>query len=272
MEKYLVGVDLDLTLLTDDKKITDYTVNFVKKFVEDGNYFVIATGRPFQGAREFYKRLNVKMPLIATNGGAIFYFEDDFETPKKVIDFSMDKDEFLSLFKEIKGMLYLYNVRTPFSYHYKDYSKIPFYILHEDKMVSMHENDIEISLKANPIDADLMVKENYNDEFLKIVSKYQNFKYIYWGKRDDYFVYEVSSIHASKGLALKYLAELLNIKEENVFGFGDDLNDESLFNYVNGVAMINAVDALKSIAKYITDFDNNHDGVVKFLEKTIYKL
>lgn len=271
MEKYLVGVDLDETLLKSDKTISDETVAFVKKFVDDGNFFVIATGRPFQGARNFYQRLGVKMPMIATNGGAIYEFEDDMTTIKNIKTFHMDRNEFLSFFKQVKHMLYSYQVRCPLSYHFYKYELIPFYILHEDPMVSMHENDIEESLEAYPIDADCFVKKDYLDEFLKIISSYKNFKYINWGDSGEYFAFEISSVNASKGTALEYLREQFGVKKENVFGFGDAMNDYDLITTNYGVAMCNAPEEVKKIAKYVSRKDNNNNGVVDFIESIIYK-
>lgn len=271
MQKFLVGVDLDETLLKSDKTISDETVNYVQKFVKNGSYFVIASGRPFQGARVFYKRLGVHMPMIATNGGAIFEFEDDFETIKSITRFDMDLKEFMSLFNETKHMLRSYQVRTPLSYHYYKYDLIPFYILHEDPMVSMHENDIETSLTENPIDADFCVFEEFGDEFLKIFKKYSDFKLINWGIVDGYYAFEVSSKKASKGLALEYLREKFNIPKENVFGFGDQLNDYDLLTVPYGTAMCNAKEDIQKLAHYVTRKDNNHDGVIDFIEYIISK-
>ena len=262
----LVAVDLDNTFLRDDQTISDESVKFVRKFVHDGNIFVIATGRPFQGAEAFYKRIGVNTPMIATNGGAIFYYENDLQTIKEFEDFSMDKDIFLTLFREVKDFLYTYQVRTPFSYHFKDYSKIPFFILHEDPRVSMHENDIEESLKENPIDADFCVLVDKKDEFEAALKNYPQFKHIYRGTIDGVVFYEVSSINASKGLALEYLRKKYNILKDNVYAFGDQLNDVSLFEYANGVAMINAQDEVKMVAKFVTEKTNNEDGVIEFLK------
>lgn len=41
-------------------------------------------------------------------------------------------------------------------------------------------------------------------------------------------------------------------KKENLMGFGDQLNDKSLFELPIGVAMINASDDIKNLAKYVT--------------------
>ena len=53
--------------------------------------------------------------------------------------------------------------------------------------------------------------------------------------------------------------------------FGDSINDINMFNECNiKVSMKNAKDEIKLISNYITDFDNNDDGVVRFLEKHLF--
>ncbi|MCH5179975.1 MAG: HAD family phosphatase [Erysipelotrichales bacterium] len=270
MEKYLIGSDLDSTLLKNDSyTISDYTKNYIQNLDKLGSIFCIATGRPFQGAMDVYQRLGVNTPMIASNGGVIIYFEKDLKTISKVVDFSMDKDEFLDFYRRIKQFLYSYQVRCPFSYHYLDYNRIPWWLIHPDPIVSMHENNIEESLVNNPIDADIYIYPEYQEEFEQILKEYKNFKYIPWGKFDNHISYEISSINASKGKALEYIRKQYNIKKENVFGFGDQLNDYDLFTVNHGAVMINAPDHVKTLGKNITSFDNENDGVVRFIDSIL---
>lgn len=270
MEKYLIGSDLDSTLLKNDScTISDYTKNYIQNLDKLGSIFCIATGRPFQGAMNAYQQLGINTPLIASNGGVIMYFEKDLKTIKNVIDFPMDKDEFLKFYRRIKKFLYSYQVRCPFSYHYLDYNRIPWWLVHADPIVSMHENDIEESLVNNPIDADINIYPEYQEEFEQILNEYKNFKYILWGKYDNYISYEISSINASKGKALEYIRKQYNIKKENVFGFGDQLNDYDLFTLNHGAVMINAPERVKALGKNITSFDNENDGVVKYIDSVL---
>lgn len=269
MENYLIAVDLDETLLTSDKKIKFKTIRFVRKLYKKGTYFVIATGRPFQGALRFYKKLGINVPMIATNGGAIFYFNDDLDTIKDIKTFPMKKDDFLSFYLKAKPFIKQYMVRCPLSYHYKNYDSIPFHLIHPSPRVSMHEDDIETSLVNDPIDADFQILKEYKNDFINLLKEYPDFKYIYWGPHDDYEIFEVNSAFASKSKALYYLANELNYKKENLMGFGDQLNDKSLFELPIGVAMINACNDIKNLAKYVTKKDNNHNGVVLFVKDYI---
>ena len=48
---YQVAVDMDGTLLHNDKSISDYTINVLRKIVEKGILLVPASGRPLNGMK-----------------------------------------------------------------------------------------------------------------------------------------------------------------------------------------------------------------------------
>ena len=61
----------------------------------------------------------------------------------------------------------------------------------------------------------------------------------------------------------------MGISRENIIACGDGFNDLSMIQYAGvGVAMENAVDAVKKEADYITT-SNNEDGIAKVIEKYI---
>ena len=49
MKKYIIGVDLDGTLLMSNKEITDRTLWVIEQAVRKGNVIVPVTGRPISG-------------------------------------------------------------------------------------------------------------------------------------------------------------------------------------------------------------------------------
>ena len=87
MEKYLISVDLDDTLLTSEKQITQESIEYIRHLVSLGHHFVINTGRPFQGALRFLKTLEIHEPMIVNNGSAIVYFDDNYEN---IIDYHLN--------------------------------------------------------------------------------------------------------------------------------------------------------------------------------------
>ena len=64
------------------------------------------------------------------------------------------------------------------------------------------------------------------------------------------------------------VAQIENIKNENIIAFGDGLNDIDMIEKCGvGVAMKNALIDVKQKANFITDKSNSEDGIIDFLEK-----
>ncbi len=57
MDKHLIALDLDGTLLKDDKTISDKTKKVISKAKEQGHVVMIATGRPFRSSEMYYHEL-----------------------------------------------------------------------------------------------------------------------------------------------------------------------------------------------------------------------
>ncbi|MDO5120245.1 MAG: HAD-IIB family hydrolase [Coriobacteriales bacterium] len=72
---------------------------------------------------------------------------------------------------------------------------------------------------------------------------------------------DVTVLGCDKGDAIINVAQVLDVPIEDVFAFGDGINDQPMLRVVgHGVAMGNAVDELKAIAEYVTT-DINDNGV-----------
>lgn len=72
----------------------------------------------------------------------------------------------------------------------------------------------------------------------------------------------------SKGAALVELCDRLGIGAADAAAAGDEANDVSMIRAAGlGVAMANAVPAAKEAADYVTQRDNNHDGIEEVIRK-----
>ena len=98
VQRYLIAVDLDGTLLTDDKRISTYTKLTLQKLIELGHYVVIATGRSNRMSILYYDELGLKTPLINSNGAFIhhptnrnwgtYHHPLDLKTAKDIVEIS----------------------------------------------------------------------------------------------------------------------------------------------------------------------------------------
>jgi hydroxymethylpyrimidine pyrophosphatase-like HAD family hydrolase len=84
----------------------------------------------------------------------------------------------------------------------------------------------------------------------------------------DWFV-EVVDPRVSKSRALAMVAQRLGVDRSEVCAIGDNLNDEDMVSWAGfGVAMGNAPQALKSVAKYVTG-SIAEAGVAQVIERFV---
>lgn len=78
---------------------------------------------------------------------------------------------------------------------------------------------------------------------------------------------EIMPAGVNKGSALSALAARLGIPREAVMAIGDHENDREMLTWAGvGVAMGNAIPAIQSAARYVTQ-DNAHDGVAEAIRR-----
>ena len=70
--KYLIALDLDGTLLKDNKKISIKTRYFFKNLAKRGQIIIFSSGRPIRALLNYYNQLKLDTPIISYNGARIF--------------------------------------------------------------------------------------------------------------------------------------------------------------------------------------------------------
>ncbi|MBR1639825.1 MAG: HAD family phosphatase [Treponema sp.] len=267
----LIALDLDDTLLNDNREITDLTVEALRQCARQGIYVVLCSGRAEDAILPFVRRLEIAgleagRFLIAINGCSIF----DLHKRQQIFCRKVDADVLLrtNQIAEERGLRS--EVYTPDTIYYRE----------ETKWTKM---DVELcGLKGAVVaDYDEFLKQGFTkmlvpgepEELLalqdELRAEFGERAVIFTSK--PYFL-EILPPNCGKGEAVTWLAKELGFGPENVMGFGDSMNDESLIRMAgHGVAMCNGLDAIKNIARYVTDYDNNHDGVGKFLQKFVLK-
>jgi len=266
MEKYLIALDLDGTLLADWQTISEPTKEYLKSLTALGHKLVIATGRPFRSSKRFYKELELDTPLLNYNAGLITNPSDPtFETfsvtmnRELIIDlFNNNSHLIKNAFGEVLDDIYLrYDTEDirPLL-HYFEGGKLTIGnfedILHDDPngfLIVCHNGQAD--------ELEEYIKTHYDGQLLA-----RN-----WGEFYN-FVIELYTPQTDKGIGLKYVAEHLGFDREHVIAFGDAHNDIDMLKYAGlGVAMINAQDRLKIHADDITEYSNTEDGLVHYLTK-----
>ena len=220
MPKYLVACDLDDTLLTKDKKITNKTLRFIKKFTDSGNYFVLCTGRPLVGALQYWEILSkhkINMPIITSNGGAI-YFPPSMNI--NTIYNRIDLERFNEFTKRIKDTIICAETRVDNRIYIENTKEVPDWITHFSLDTIITEGKFSEIVTEGPIISNIWIKEDSIDKFNEIANDYKDIMFFRnWGHYDDRYSFEILSKSASKGDAMNYLKDLF--KCELTIAFGD---------------------------------------------------
>ncbi len=264
MEKHLIIIDLDGTLMLDFKTYDAETIDYLKKLKNDGHIIVIATGRPLRSSYFVYQAIGLNTPIINYNGALVANPNDpsfpktDLRVEKndliKIFDFVGDK--MINVFGEIHDDIYVL-----------DYNQEIHDFLHVDGG-TLHVGPMQETLPDNPNGCLMFVNSDFVDELQEFVEK--NFsdrlRSRHWSV-GAYHIVEVYNIRVNKGAGLKEAMHYYNIKPENTIAIGDGHNDIEMFDIANiSVAMKNSHPALFPYATHITDSVDNQ-GVLKFLKQ-----
>ena len=265
----LIALDLDDTLLNDNREITDLTVHTLRECAECGIYVVLCSGRAEDAILPFVRRLEIAGKeagryLIAINGCSIF----DLHKREQIFCRKVEADILTRTNKVAEARGLRSEVYTPDTIYYRE----------ETKWTKL---DVDLcGLKGAQVDDyDEFLKRGFTKmlvpgepaELLELQSElraeFGDRAVIFTSK--PYFL-EILPPNCGKGEAVSWLANELGFGMEKVMGFGDSMNDESLIRMAGyGVAMCNGLEEMKKAARFVTDLDNNHDGVGDFIKKHV---
>lgn len=265
MKKYLIALDLDGTLLDDNSLIPEKTNKYLQELQKLGHKIVIATGRPYRGAIDYYNELNLNTPMITENGALISPLSDKSfpvyskTISKKLVDeiFTLLGDDFVTGFYNVYNDLYVYNRMETFEffYHLDQDSNIIKGHLNDKTFPEPHLILLGINLTSKDKFEDFIYNKTNNELALRT-----------WWNDDKGIVYEIYLNSCSKGKSVLKIAEHYNIDKQNIISFGDGSNDVELLEMAGiGVKMINGT---KNLTTYddVTKINNHNEGVMHYLK------
>lgn len=254
----LFVTDIDGTLLMPGEKVSAKNIEAVHKMTAAGVKVAIATGRMYCAALPVAAQLGVPVPIIAYNGALIK------SSAGEVIHAQfMDEDKVLALinFFEERG------------WHLQSYSDDVLYVPERDDNVRFYETMLSVTavevgwdgLRSRVRDVPKLLSVSPTpDETNARLSAAEK---IFGGQveitRSAPRFCEFMSLGVSKASAIKILADKFNIDNAEILAIGDSDNDLPMITSAGcGVAMGNAVPAVKAAVKHITDTCEN-DGFAK---------
>ena len=267
----VLALDLDGTLTNDRKEITPRTRAALDAALARGVTVVLASGRPIAGVTPVARALELGQPgragaILAYNGGAIVdcgpghrvLWQQVLPAPMvpALCRFAAEQNVAIVTYNE-EGVV-TERPGDPWAQREGFTNKLPM---------------IEV--------ADLAAYVNYPVNKMLITLDPVRLPHVlragaerFAGQIDLYpsspFFIEAVPLGVAKDKSLAALLDRMGFTRENLMACGDGMNDRSMLRYAGvGVAMANAEGPVKAEADYITDADNNHDGVAEAVERFI---
>ena len=266
----LLVMDIDGTLLNDQKQITEKTKEALIALEKQGVRLGLASGRPVKGMIRFAEEL--RMPefggiLISSNGARVETLDGEllFENP-------IPKEEAQAVLEHLKKFDVLpmvedgdymqvnnvYNNQVSVngqSFNVMDYEA------HSNGFLLKESHDLAKSVNFAPS----KILTAGTDTYLK--DHWQEMEAPFRDRLDCMFTapfyFEYTNKNTNKGEAMRHLP----FETEEIAAVGDAQNDLPMFKAAGvKVAMGNAVDETKAYADFITA-DNNHDGIAEWIEQ-----
>lgn len=267
MNYKLLALDLDGTLTNSQKEISPRTKEALRKAQEKGVRIVLASGRPESGVLPLAKELELSRYhgfTAAFNGGKIV----DATTGKIVFQAALPKEilPILHQFsKKHNAPLITYDHRILTEDEPNEYMELESRINH---MEIFHVDNL-VKFVDFPVTKCLFCDDGDKMAFLESELRHLlgNDANVF---RSEPFFLEVMPPRLDKAYTLFQLLQHLGLRRADLCACGDGFNDLTMIQYAGlGVAMKNAQPIVRGSADYITENDNDHDGIAEVVERFI---
>ena len=249
----------------EDAIISPKVKDAVRRAMEKGAKFTIATGRAFDSTLPFAQELRINAPLICYQGGLIqdllsgqVIHEQSVPLPlgQEIIRFTRQKGLHLNVYVD-DGRAYVERM-TPEARYYTGIAEAPVHPV-GDLLAFLDRDPMKFIIvlsdeeTTEPLIAELRVLFAGRMRFVKSYSRFV----------------EGIPLGVSKGHALARLADHLGLSLEKTIGIGDNDNDLELVKRAGlGVAMGNASPAVKAASDYVAP-SVDEEGVVEVIERFV---
>lgn len=255
----LIVCDMDGTLLDENKNLPPHFNKIYKELYRRQIIFAISSGRQMGEVKKYFPH-NDTIYLMAENGGYIQHnhqtLRADYMNKEDVykIKAYIDSLEGMAPMLSGKKAMYAFSQDETFLKNYTAHFNIKFVDSIEDI-----EDDIFKITVCDPTDP---IKDCIHGP----LSCFKRFEVKPSG---DCWI-DINKKGQSKADSIIFLQNKFHISKEETMVFGDSDNDLAMFKQADySFAMKNADDFIKKNAHYITLEDNEHDGVMKTIQKML---
>src|SRR5574344_775317 len=272
MNKKLIAVDLDGTLLTNDKRVTERTKSVIKRYTDAGYLFVPVTGRPLSGIPVDVIMLARNSFIVTMNGAEVFSIPDN----ERIFSTFIENETAVNLLSEFEPFKkagvelfcggYGYVTEKYYREVLSEFINSPLY-----KYYAQSRKHVENLTSFAESRTDIVQLSRFSTDVREMNSLFacaEQFSGIKVIRTAPEYV-EIISEKTDKGAALAYTAQSAGFARSEVIAFGDGANDVAMLEYAGtSVAMANASSAVKACASCAT-CTNEDDGVAEWLVANI---
>lgn len=270
----LIAIDLDGTLLNEEKVIPRKNIEVIRAVIDLGYEVVIATGRRYWSAKDLTKGIDRDMTILANNGSVVRRTKNDETIGTKYL-------------KDYKEIIEAGRRRGLFSViHVDNYFDGYDFIIEKDKFHPDYSNYIseneERYRKVNDflnMDEKKILAIVYAGSREDMEGFYRYLNKEYPGKYNSHIMeniqvaealLEIMALRGCKWLSLLDYAREKGIDSSQIITIGDDNNDLPMIRQAGyGIAMKNANESVKAVANIVTEKTNDESGVANTLKKIL---
>lgn len=255
----LLLADVDGTLLTPDKVLTDRAAEAVRRLGEAGVLFAVTSGRPPRGMAMLVEPLALTTPLAAFNGGLLV------NPDMSVIESRTIPDEVVGpaiALLESRGLdVWLYRgadwlVRDPEGPH----------VDRESRTVEFPPTVVDSYDGVRDVAKIVGVSDDTDVVAATSAAAHETFGDRVSAARSQPYYLDITNLRANKGEVVTFLAERFGIPHEEIATIGDMPNDVLMFADSGlGIAMGHASIDVQRSARRITAA-NTDEGFAKAVE------
>ncbi|EGQ3712026.1 HAD family phosphatase [Staphylococcus pseudintermedius] len=264
MKQHLICLDLDGTLLNDEKEIPEYTFRVLKALQQQGHAIIIATGRPYRASQRYYNELGLDAPIVNFNGAFVHHpYDETFPVQHHRLDEGL-ATSIIETLKNMKVKNMIAEVKDCVFLDQPDPRLFEGFTMGNPvtKVGDLREN-----LNEDPTSLLIEAEEAMIPRVKQVLTRFyaENIEHRRWGA--PFPVIEIVKKGISKAVGIDIVKDCLQIEHDHIIAFGDEDNDLEMIKYAtHGIAMGNAIDELKHVAKETT-LSNNEDGIGIYLNR-----
>jgi hypothetical protein len=259
----LVLADVDGTLVTEEKILTERTRNAVAALRTAGIRFAITSGRPPLGMAMLFDPLELDTPIAGFNGG--LFVERDLTileqktVPADVAGQAID----LIRHRGLDAWIYSGNEWLITKADAPHVAREAWTVKFEPKVVPDFDGRLGQVAKIVGVSDDLDQVKRCETEAQAVFGQRAT------ANRSQPYYLDITNKDANKGAVVDYLAHHMGVPADEIATIGDQPNDVVMFRRSGfGVAMGNASDEVKRQAAAVTD-SYNDEGFAKAMERFV---